>query len=66
VVNSSLPLQIVALSAIALIITLASVTTWTLFGALLRQFLHTEQRRRYFNYSMAALLVASIIPVFWE
>jgi threonine/homoserine/homoserine lactone efflux protein len=66
VVNSTLPLQIVALSAIALFITLASVSTWTFFGALLRQYLHTEQRRRRFNYSMAALLVASVIPVFWE
>jgi threonine/homoserine/homoserine lactone efflux protein len=66
VVNSTLPLQIVALSAIALLITLGSVCTWTFFGALLRQYLHTERRRLLFNYSMAALLVASIIPVFWE
>jgi len=35
-------------------------------SALLRQFLHTQARRRLFNYSMAALLIASIIPVFWE
>jgi threonine/homoserine/homoserine lactone efflux protein len=66
VVNSTLPLQVLALSAIALIITVASVCVWTLFGSLLRQSLHTERRRRWFNYSMAALLVASIIPVFWE
>jgi threonine/homoserine/homoserine lactone efflux protein len=66
VVNSTLPWQIVALSGIALLITLGSVCTWTFFGALLRQYLHTERRRLLFNYSMAALLVASIIPVFWE
>jgi threonine/homoserine/homoserine lactone efflux protein len=66
VVNSTLSLQIVALSAIALLITLGSVCTWTFFGAVLRQYLHTERRRLLFNYSMAALLVASIIPVFWE
>jgi threonine/homoserine/homoserine lactone efflux protein len=66
VVNSTLPLQIIALSTIALLITLGSVSTWTFFGAMLRQYLHTERRRRWFNYSMAALLVASIIPVFWE
>jgi threonine/homoserine/homoserine lactone efflux protein len=66
VVNSTLSLQIVALSAIALLITLGSVCTWTFFGALLRQYLHTERRRLLFNYSMAALLVVSIIPVFWE
>jgi threonine/homoserine/homoserine lactone efflux protein len=66
VVDSTLPLQIGALSAISLIITVGSVCCWTLFGALLRQYLHTPARRRVFNYSMAALLVASIIPVFWE
>jgi threonine/homoserine/homoserine lactone efflux protein len=66
VVNSTLPLQIIALSAIALLITFGSVSTWTFFGAMLRQLLHTERRRRWFNYSMAALLVASIVPVFWE
>ncbi len=65
-VNSTLLLQIVALSAIALLVTLGSVCTWTLFGAMLRRYLHTERRRRSFNYSMAALLVASIVPVFWE
>jgi threonine/homoserine/homoserine lactone efflux protein len=66
VVDRTLPLQIIALAAIALLITLASVSTWTFFGSLLRQFLHTEKRRRWFNYAMAGLLVASIIPVFWE
>jgi threonine/homoserine/homoserine lactone efflux protein len=66
VVNSTLTLQIIALSGIALLITFGSVSAWTFFGAMLRQFLHTEQRRRWFNYSMAALLVASIVPVFWE
>jgi threonine/homoserine/homoserine lactone efflux protein len=66
VVNSTLPLQILALSGIAVVITLGSVCTWTFFGSMLRQYLHTERRRRWFNYSMAALLVASIAPVFWE
>jgi threonine/homoserine/homoserine lactone efflux protein len=66
VVNATLSLQILALSAIAIFITLASVCTWTFFGAMLRQYLHTERRRLLFNYSMAALLVASVVPVFWE
>ena len=65
-VNATLLWQIVALSAIALLVTLGSVCTWTLFGAMLRRYLHSERRRRAFNYSMAALLVASIVPVFWE
>jgi threonine/homoserine/homoserine lactone efflux protein len=66
VVNGTLTLQVLALAALALLITLASVSCWTLFGAMLRQYLHTERRRRWFNYSMAALLVASILPVLWE
>jgi threonine/homoserine/homoserine lactone efflux protein len=66
VVDQTLPLQIAALAAICLVITMASVCCWTLFGSLLRNFLQTDVRRRWFNYSMAALLVASIIPVIWE
>jgi threonine/homoserine/homoserine lactone efflux protein len=66
VVNQTLPLQILALSAIALIISVICASCWTLFGAVLRGFLHTEKRRRWFNYSMAGLLVISILPVLWE
>ena len=66
VVSSSLPLQVIALSSIAFVVTLASVTCWTLFGAMLRRYLQTERRRKYFNYSMAALLVLSILPVLFE
>jgi threonine/homoserine/homoserine lactone efflux protein len=65
-VDSTLPLQIVALAMLAVVITLISVSSWTVFGAMLRRFLHTERRRRWFNYSMAALLLISIIPVLWE
>jgi len=32
----------------------------------MRQYLQTEQRRRSFNYTMAVLLVLSILPVLWE
>jgi threonine/homoserine/homoserine lactone efflux protein len=66
VVDSTLMLQVIALSSISLLITLAAVTCWTLFGAMLRQYLHTEHRRRLFNYSMAALLALSVIPVLFE
>jgi threonine/homoserine/homoserine lactone efflux protein len=65
-VNTTLTLQVLALALLALFVTLGSVTTWTMFGAFLRRYLHTDRRRRIFNYSMAALLVASIVPVFWE
>jgi threonine/homoserine/homoserine lactone efflux protein len=66
VVDQTLPLQIAALAAICLVISMASVCCWTLFGALLRNFLQSDARRRWFNYSMAVLLLASIVPVIWE
>jgi threonine/homoserine/homoserine lactone efflux protein len=66
VVNSTLPLQISALAAMDIGITLVSVSCWTLFGHFLREYLHTESRRRRFNYTMAALLLISIVPVIWE
>jgi threonine/homoserine/homoserine lactone efflux protein len=66
VVNSSLPLQICAIAAMAIGVTLASVSCWTLFGHFLRDYLHTESRRRRFNFAMAGLLLLSIVPVVWE
>jgi threonine/homoserine/homoserine lactone efflux protein len=66
VVDQTLPLQIVALTAISVVITLGSVSCWTFFGAFMRRYLQTENRRRWFNYTMAVLLVLSILPVLWE
>ena len=66
VVNPTLPLQICALAALSLGITLASVCCWTLFGHLLRTYLHTDARRRAFNFGMAGLLLLSIAPVLYE
>jgi threonine/homoserine/homoserine lactone efflux protein len=65
-VNSSLPLQIFAIALVALATACASASSWTLFGHFLRDYLHTESRRRLFNYGMAGLLVLSIVPVFLE
>jgi threonine/homoserine/homoserine lactone efflux protein len=66
VVNSSLPWQIGAMAILAVITALASASCWTLFGHFLRDYLHTDSRRRTFNLGMAALLGLSIIPVFLE
>jgi threonine/homoserine/homoserine lactone efflux protein len=66
IVDRSLPLQIAGIALVDVLITLASVMCWTLFGHFLREYLHTERRRAWFNYAMALLLVASIVPVFWE
>src|SRR5947209_5048464 len=39
---------------------------WVLFGAAMRRFLADPRRARPFNWTMGALLIASIAPVFWE
>ncbi len=39
---------------------------WLLFGAAMRRFLADPRRARPFNWTMAALLIASIAPIFWE
>jgi threonine/homoserine/homoserine lactone efflux protein len=62
VIDASLPLQICQIAALSALMALASVVCWTMFGQWLRQFLNTSQRLRWFNYSMAILLVASIVP----
>ncbi len=62
VLDASLPLQICQMDALSAAMALASVLCWTLFGQWLRQFLNTDQRLRWFNYTMAVLLIASIIP----
>jgi threonine/homoserine/homoserine lactone efflux protein len=66
VVNASLALQVSAIALVDIAITLASVCCWTLFGHFLRNYLHTQSRRRWFNYAMAGLLLISIVPVLWE
>lgn len=40
-----------------------STTTWTMLGQQLRRILNRPTRLRVFNWAMAALLVASLIPV---
>lgn len=44
-------------------INLPSVSVWTLIGREIRRFLGTPARLRVFNWTMAALLIASMIPL---
>jgi threonine/homoserine/homoserine lactone efflux protein len=43
-----------------------SATTWTIFGIALRGVLEAPRSVRVFNILMAALLMASIVPIAWE
>jgi threonine/homoserine/homoserine lactone efflux protein len=44
---------------------LGSVVIWAAFGAVIGRLLGNPRARRAFNWSMAGLLVVSLIPVFW-
>ena len=63
---ASFPFNIVIQVLISLAMGLASITTWTLFGTALRPFLTSSRAVRAFNVVMAALLLASLYPVFKE
>ena len=62
VIDASLPLQIVEIAVLSALMALLSVVCWTIFGQWLRQFLNTSNRLRWFNYSMAFLLLCPIVP----
>jgi threonine/homoserine/homoserine lactone efflux protein len=54
---------IVSFALLFFIINAPSVSIWAAFGARMRQILQTPSYRRAFNYSMAALLIASFAPI---
>ncbi|HEX4768101.1 MAG TPA: LysE family translocator [Lichenihabitans sp.] len=47
-------------------INLPSVSSWVLFGSALRRALADPRVLRIFNWTMAVLLIASIVPALWE
>jgi threonine/homoserine/homoserine lactone efflux protein len=49
--------------AVFTVVTVLAVSLWVGFGAALRVFLKDPRRARIFNFAMAALLVASIVPM---
>jgi threonine/homoserine/homoserine lactone efflux protein len=54
---------VLGVSVLVLLINLPCTCAWTLFGARLRHWLGEPGRARTFNWSMAALLVASLVPM---
>jgi len=56
----------VVIILLAALITLPVVVLWTAFGAVLRRYMQDPGTLRVFNWTMAALLVASLIPVVME
>ncbi|MEH6451674.1 MAG: LysE family translocator [Psychromonas sp.] len=58
--------QILTLVITFLLVGFPCVTAWLLCGTILKKALKSERNRKYFNYTMSALLVFSVMPVVKE
>lgn len=58
--------QVLVLGAIFFLVCIPSVLLWTAIGAGVAHFFKTVRAIQIFNWSMAALLIASLLPLFWE
>ncbi len=65
-VSDTYAISVAAVALTYLAIGLPSSGAWVLFGTAMRKALSDPRRVRPFNFAMAALLIASIAPVFWE
>ncbi|QYX57314.1 LysE family translocator [Roseovarius sp. SCSIO 43702] len=59
------PLAILWVAGAYVGVSTISTTSWTALGQQMRRFLGSPMRLRVFNWTMAALLVATLIPVLW-
>lgn len=59
-------LSILIISAVMMVVTFPCVAVWTAFGSAMRHLLTDPRVVRWFNWSMAALLVASLWPIIAE
>lgn len=66
VIADSYVIQVLILAGIFMIFGAPCILLWLWFGSSLKRILRDPQSVRVFNYSMAALLMASLIPVFTE
>lgn len=57
--------EIFVIAGVNIVACLVSVVLWAAFGAAIGRFLATARARKAFNWSMAALLLLSLAPVFW-
>jgi threonine/homoserine/homoserine lactone efflux protein len=65
-VGGDLLLQTSVLASVLAGACFASVVVWAGFGAAIARFLDSPLARIAFNWSMAGLLVISLLPVFWD
>ncbi|UAK26246.1 LysE family translocator [Sphingomonas nostoxanthinifaciens] len=64
--HDDLRLQVALLAMVFAVVGAASGSTWVMFGQMIRRYLISPRRRSAYNWTMAALLVASILPVMFE
>ena len=55
--------EVVLIAVIFGIVSVPAVTSWTFFGTAIRRLLKSERARTLFNWAMAGLLVASLLPI---
>lgn len=58
--------QVLIVAGVFACTNLPAITFWTVLGQQMRRFLTSPARLRAFNWTMAALLVASLVPVLWH
>jgi len=58
--------EVLQITAAFLLVSFPCVGAWLTFGALLRRVLNQPHYRQWFNYSMALLLLLSVLPVVYE
>lgn len=64
--HDNLLINALLLAAAFAIVNLPSISVWAAFGLAVRRFLSSAAVLRAFNWAMAALLIASIVPTFWH
>lgn len=63
---SNYQLGVACVVAAFVVMGFSSTCTWALFGSALRDVMKDVRYYRWINYSLAALLVASLVPIFWH
>ncbi|WP_430455863.1 LysE family translocator [Rheinheimera sp.] len=58
--------EVLQITAAFLLVSFPCVGAWLTFGAMLRRVLNQPHYRQWFNYSMALLLLLSVLPVVFE
>ena len=65
-VSDDYTISVLAVAVVFAVVGACAASSWVLFGAGMRPLLSDPARVRPFNWTMAALLAASVVPIFWE